>query len=274
EGVGQAVQVADAAQVALQALQLLAEVDLLLLAEAQDGLVLEHGLELAQALDARADGLEVREQAAEPALVDVRHARAARFGRQDLLGLLLGADEQDGAAARGDALQEVEGLLALHQRLLQVDDEDAVALREDVTLHLRVAALGLVTEVHAGFEELLHSEVRHVILRGGMLRLNSVPGRTAGPRGNAAPSPACWVTRMTSPCADIPLPPGKPTEYSRNPRASKAPGGRATRGSPRPVEGRGLGHRGGGASGSAPQRLAGGGVVGVELERALVRLAG
>src|SRR5690606_34974231 len=116
--------VADPAQVALEAVHLLAEVDLLLLREAQDRLVLEHLLELLEALDARPDRLEVREQAAEPALVDVRHAAAPRLGGEDLLGLLLGADEQDRAAPLGHALEEVEGLLALDQRLLQVDDED------------------------------------------------------------------------------------------------------------------------------------------------------
>ena len=43
-------------------------------------------------------------------------------------------------------------------RLLQVDDVDAVALAEDVVLHLRVPALGLVPEVDAGFEQLLHGD--------------------------------------------------------------------------------------------------------------------
>src|SRR5690606_34394937 len=106
------------------------------------------------------------------------------FSCQDLLRLLLGADEQDGTATARYVAQEVEGLLAFDEGLLQVDDEDAVAFGEDVALHLRVAALGLVAEVHAGLEELLHSEVRHWFLRGGMLRLGFAPSNvpTAGKR--------------------------------------------------------------------------------------------
>src|SRR5690606_8341351 len=155
--VRQARHLFDAAEVALQSAQFLTEVDLLLLAEAQDRFVSEHRLEILETFDAGTHGLEVREQPTEPTLVDVRHAAALGFGRQHLLSPLLGAYEQDGASATGDVPQEVERLLALDQRLLQVDDEDAVAFSEDVTLHLRVAALGLVTEVHTRFEKLLHS---------------------------------------------------------------------------------------------------------------------
>src|SRR5690606_15495722 len=68
ERVRQPRHVADPAEVALEAVHLLAEVDLLLLREAQDRLVLEHLLELLEAVDAGADRLEVRQQAAEPAL--------------------------------------------------------------------------------------------------------------------------------------------------------------------------------------------------------------
>src|SRR4029077_13841840 len=44
--------------------------------------------------------------------------------------------------------------------LLQIDDVDAVALGEDVALHLRVPAPGLVTEVDAALQELLHADDR------------------------------------------------------------------------------------------------------------------
>jgi hypothetical protein len=51
----------------------------------------------------------------------------------------------------------VGGLDAL-QRLLEVDDVDAVALTEDEPLHLRVPAAGLVPEVDTGVEQLLHGD--------------------------------------------------------------------------------------------------------------------
>ena len=47
------------------------------------------------------------------------------------------------------------------QRLLQVDDVDAVALGEDESLHLRVPATGLVPEVDAALEQLAHRDDGH-----------------------------------------------------------------------------------------------------------------
>ena len=49
----------------------------------------------------------------------------------------------------------------LADRLLKVDNVDAVALREDVRSHFRVPASGLMTEVYAGFEELFHRYNAH-----------------------------------------------------------------------------------------------------------------
>ena len=47
------------------------------------------------------------------------------------------------------------------QRLLEIDDVDAVALTEDEPLHLRVPAPGLVPEVDTGLEHLLHGDDGH-----------------------------------------------------------------------------------------------------------------
>src|SRR5690606_39466353 len=51
-------------------------------------------------------------------------------------------------------LDELVGAVDVGQRLLQVDDVDAVALGEDEALHLRVPATGLVPEVDAALEQL------------------------------------------------------------------------------------------------------------------------
>ena len=59
-------------------------------------------LEVVQALDALVDRLEVRQQAAEPAVVDVRHAGLLGRVLDRVAGLLLRADEQHGAALVGD----------------------------------------------------------------------------------------------------------------------------------------------------------------------------
>jgi hypothetical protein len=49
-------------------------------------------------------------------------------------------------------------LLEELERLLEVDDVDAAALREDVAAHLGVPAAGLMAEVHAGLQQLPHRD--------------------------------------------------------------------------------------------------------------------
>jgi hypothetical protein len=97
----------------------------------------------------------------EPALVHVRLAHAGRLLGDGLLGLLLGADEQHGAAAGDGVLDERERVVDVGQRLLEVDDVDAVALGEDEPLHLRVPAPGLVPEVDTALEQLAHRDDGH-----------------------------------------------------------------------------------------------------------------
>src|SRR5208337_4683717 len=82
----------------------------------------------------------------------------------DVLGLLLGADEQHRAAGGGEIAREVEsGAKHLHG-LLQIDNVNTVAGAEDVLLHLRVPAAGLMAEVNAGLQKLLHADFSHRIL--------------------------------------------------------------------------------------------------------------
>ena len=87
--------------------------------------------------------------------------------RIDVLRLALGADEQDACARRAPSCaHELGGLVEHLDRLLQIDDVDPVALAEDVRLHLRVPAPGLVPEVDARLEQLLHGDLgqRHLLL--------------------------------------------------------------------------------------------------------------
>ncbi len=104
---------------------------------------------------------EVREHAAEPAVVHVGHPDARGLLGHGLLGLLLGADEEDGAAVRDGLLDELVRAVDVRQRLLEVDDVDAVALGEDEALHLRVPTAGLVPEVDTALEELAHGHDGH-----------------------------------------------------------------------------------------------------------------
>ena len=79
---------------------------------------------------------------------DVEHPAALRFFGDDVLGLPLGADEEDRAAFGREAADELFGIAEQLYRLSEVDDVDAVTLAEDVFLHLRVPALRLVAEVN------------------------------------------------------------------------------------------------------------------------------
>ena len=117
-------------------------------------------VELLEPLQALVDGGEVGQHAAQPALVDERHPHPAGLLGDGLLRLLFGSDVQDGPAVGNRLLDELVGAIDEIQRLLQVDDVDAIALGEDEALHLRVPPPGLVPEVDAALKELTHGDDR------------------------------------------------------------------------------------------------------------------
>ena len=162
DGRGDPGHVADAAERALELLLLAAHHQQLLLRAARGGDVVEVDLlELAQTLETLGDGGEIGEHPAEPPLVDVGHANALGLLAHGLLRLLLRPDEEDRPAVGDRLLDEVVSAVDVHDRLAQVDDVDGVAFGEDVSLHLRVPAPGLVPEVDAGFEQLAHGYDGH-----------------------------------------------------------------------------------------------------------------
>src|SRR5206468_11176930 len=83
---------------------------------------------------------------------DVAHAVAR---------LLLGADEEHGAAAVRDLGRELLRLLEQRLCLEQVDDVDAAALAVDEAAHLRIPASRLMAEVDSGLQQLLQADVGH-----------------------------------------------------------------------------------------------------------------
>src|SRR5207302_4671110 len=132
--------------------------------------------QVVEALDPLLDRDEVREESAEPSLIDEVHSGALSFLGDRLLRLLLCADEEDLPAVGGQVPHEDVGLLDARQRLLKVDDVDPVPLHEDEALHLRVPAAGLMSEVDSGLEELLHRDDGHVFV-------SLVPPPATSPRG-------------------------------------------------------------------------------------------
>src|SRR6478736_4099079 len=134
-----------------------------------------HGLVLFELRERLLDRLEIGERAAHPAGGHVGHA-GGRGGLADqLLGLALGADEEDVIAVGDEILDEGAGLFEGRVRLLEVNDADALTVVEDVGLGARIPTLGLVTEVDAGIEEVFGSYVHgiYVVLRD--------TGRPTGP---------------------------------------------------------------------------------------------
>ena len=86
--------------------------------------------------------------------------RAGLGGVGDGLGrLALGADEQHAAALGDDVGHRKQRLMQERHGLGEIDDVDVVAGAVDERRHLRVPAMGLVTEMHAGLEQLAHSDI-------------------------------------------------------------------------------------------------------------------
>ena len=159
---GGADHVADTAKLLLQLILLALQQQQFLLGQTGAVHVGEvHLLKFLQTAHTLGDGLEVGQHAAEPTLGHVGHVHARGLGLHGFLGLLLGADEQHGAVVGDGGLDEVIGLVDQLQRLEQVDDVDAVALHQDVLLHLGVPTTGLVTEVDAGLEHFAHRDLCH-----------------------------------------------------------------------------------------------------------------
>ena len=85
---------------------------------------------------------------------------SALFGllANGVLRLSLGADEQNCFAfVLSDKVGNESNCFAEHSlSFLQIDDVNAVALTEDVFLHLRVPAPYLVAKVNTGLQQLFH----------------------------------------------------------------------------------------------------------------------
>ncbi len=93
--VGKTVHVLDPAQKPLQLVELFGKLRDFFLGKQIERALLTHPFEFAQTRDALLDGRKVRERSAEPTLVDEERAAAFGFFFNSVLGLLLGADEQD-----------------------------------------------------------------------------------------------------------------------------------------------------------------------------------
>jgi len=161
EHVGQVRHRAQAADAVIQAYEFLAQ---------QQGFLLGQTFQLAariavfqilHVLHTLADRAEVGERATEPAGGDEGHAAAFSFAADRFLRLFLGAHEENQSTLAHCVAHDLVGVVDLPHGLLEVDDVDAVALREDERAHLRMPAAGPVAEMDAGFEQLFHRNNGH-----------------------------------------------------------------------------------------------------------------
>src|SRR5262249_38690159 len=123
----QAVHVANAAERAAEALELVLELLGFLLGQPLELAALPSLLKLLHVLYARLDGREVGEHAAEPALVNAALAAALGLFLDGGLGLLFRADEEDGLVVRRQVRDKATGLVEALDGLREVEDVDAVA---------------------------------------------------------------------------------------------------------------------------------------------------
>jgi len=158
EGVGETREVLDAADRLVELLNGALEVEGFLLRQLGGGAVLELLFHFLEALDGAANRLEVRERAAEPALVDPAAAGALSFLSDDFATAALRVDEEDAAALARELTGELAGFIKHHNRLFEVDDVNLVAGAENVLSHLRVPETGLMTEVATRFEHFTHAD--------------------------------------------------------------------------------------------------------------------
>src|ERR1700688_2600736 len=179
-GVRQSRHIFDTRQVLLQMLQFAVQASSLFLGELRHPAVFGHGLQCLQALDGLLEGGPIRQRATQPAMIDVEHAAAVRFLRNRFLCLALCSQEKDGLAAAALFAHKAGSLAKQLQCLLQINDVDSIAFAENILLHLRIPAAGLMAEMNSSLQQFLHRYFNCQSSSSGD-RCLQVPDRSATP---------------------------------------------------------------------------------------------
>ena len=208
----QALHGLDTAQILLQVVHFLLELCHFLLGKHIESAVLLHLFQSVQTVDALTDGLVVGQHTAEPTNVYEIHTAALSLFANRISCLLLGANEQNGAALSSNVADVHVRLFKLLDGLLQVDDVDAVTLGEDVLSHLGVPASGVVTEMYTGFQKLLNAYNCHdfILLTVIFRHAKASELQAVGPvnflftaQHRQAPSQACVCYAHICACSSI-----------------------------------------------------------------------
>ena len=89
-------------------------------------------------------------------MINEKRTAALRLFGDRFLCLALRANKQNGLALPRHVAHKAACLAEHLQSLLQINNVNAVALAENVLLHLRVPTTRLVTEMNAGLQKFLH----------------------------------------------------------------------------------------------------------------------
>ena len=90
-----------------------------------------------------------------------------RSSGPEFVGQICSLIEGGSALIGGELPDKILRLTVVLDRLAEVEDVDATALPEDERLHLGIPTLGLVSEVHACFEQVLHRERNQIASNHG-----------------------------------------------------------------------------------------------------------
>ena len=90
---------------------------------------------------------EVGEHSTQPPIIDVWHTHACRLLSNTLLGLFFSPDKKHRAAMGNCFFHEFVSSVDERKRTLQIDDVNAISLRQDEALHFWIPAPSLVSKV-------------------------------------------------------------------------------------------------------------------------------
>ena len=162
DGCGNAVHVRNGTQVLLELGTLTAHLQALTLRHGVQCSVGFHLVNLGHLANRLTDGCKVGQHATRPTLGHKRHVHGlSRFG-YDVLGLLLRGHKQNALSAFGHLLGRCCCVVHQHHSLVEVDDVNALLLREDVWGHMGVPLALKVAEVGSCLKQLVEIGACHV----------------------------------------------------------------------------------------------------------------
>ena len=114
-------------------------------------------LQLLEPFNAALDGGKIGQGAAQPALYHIVHAAAVRFALKHILGLLFGAHKEHCSTALDDDGNGVHRCVQAFNRLLHINDMDAVFGGVNERFVVGIPAAGEVPKMSAGADQIFNS---------------------------------------------------------------------------------------------------------------------